>query len=357
MSTTLNLTDGVEEVDFAPGAQMSFMAHLDELRHRIVRSVVFVFVALLACWFVSDHIYNFLAVPIKTALAEAQRRQLPVTGLAGALPAVSLASLQEGAVSKYTFAESIKLGQSIVPPGTTVAARVAHDADGRKVLLMDETLIVGNTMLPGGTLLPFDFTAAPPDELAGSDEKLIVNTAMEPFSLYVKVSLYAAVCLALPFLLWQVWGFISPGLHPHERGYVIPFISLSSISFFIGAAFAYYILFPPAAVYLLGLGKDFKLYLKADDYFDFIILIMLAMGIVFQMPAVTYVLSRIGLVTASLLIRSWRISTVVIVCAAAVLSPTNDVLNMLLFAAPMVVLYVISIFVAWLCEKQRVVPA
>lgn len=357
MSTTLNLTDGIEEDGFAQGARMSFLSHLDELRRRIVRSVIFVVVALFGCWFVSDHIYNFLAVPIKTALAEAQRRQLPLRGLAGEMPAMSLASLQEGMLCKYTFADPIKLGQSIVPLGTTVAARVAHDADGRRVLLMEEPLIVGQTMLPGGTLLPFDFAAAPPDELTGADEKLIVNTAMEPFSLYVKVSLYAAVCLALPFLLWQIWGFISPGLHPHERGYVIPFISLSSISFFIGAAFAYYVLFPPAAVYLLSLGKDFKLYLKADDYFDFIILIMLAMGIVFQMPAVTYVLSRIGLVTASFLIRSWRVSSVVIVSAAAVLSPTNDVLNMLLFAAPMVVLYVISILVAWLCGKQRVVPA
>jgi sec-independent protein translocase protein TatC len=356
MSTTLNLTDGIEEDVFPQGAQMSFLAHLDELRRRIVRSVIFVVVALFACWFVSDHIYNFLAVPIKNALAEAQRRELPVRGLTGETPAVALASLQEGMLCKYTFAESIKLGQSVVPVGTTVAARVAHEAGGRRVLLMEEPLIVGQTMLPGGTLLPFDF-AAPPDELAGLNEKLIVSTAMEPFSLYVKVSLYAAVCLALPFLLLQIWGFISPGLHPHERGYVIPFISLSSISFFVGAAFAYYVLFPPAAIYLLSLGKDFKLYLKADDYFDFIILIMLAMGIVFQMPAVTYVLSRIGLVTASFLIRSWRVSSVVIVGAAAVLSPTSDVLNMLLFAAPMVVLYVISIFVAWLCGRQRVIVA
>jgi sec-independent protein translocase protein TatC len=356
MSTTLNLSGDIADDGFAPGAQMSFLSHLDELRHRIVRSVVFVFIALFGCWFVSDHIYNFLAVPIQTALAEAQRRQLPVRGLAGEMPATTLTSLQDGMLCKYTFAESIKLGQSIVPPGTTVAARVAVDAGGQRVLLMDEPLIVGHTMLPTGTLLPLDF-AAPPEGLTGLNEKLIVSTAMEPFSLYVKVSLYAAVCLALPFLLWQIWGFVSPGLHPHERGYVMPFISLSSISFFVGAAFAYYVIFPPAAIYLLTLGKDFKLYLKADDYFDFIILIMLAMGIVFQMPAVTYVLSRIGLVSASFLIRSWRVSSVVIVAAAAVLSPTNDVLNMLLFAAPMVVLYVISILVAWLCAKQRITPA
>jgi hypothetical protein len=110
--------------------------------------------------------------------------------------------------------------------------------------------------------------------------------------------LYAAICLSVPFLLFQIWAFVSPGLYPHERGYVTPFIFLSSVSFVIGAAFAYYILFPPAAKYLLGLGQDFRLLLKADDYFDFIILVMLGMGLVFQMPAITYVLARIGIVNA-----------------------------------------------------------
>ena len=170
---------------------------------------------------------------------------------------------------------------------------------------------------------------------------------MEPFSLYLQVALYAAVALSVPFLLLQVWGFVAPGLYPHERGYAIPFVLLSTVSFVLGAAFAYYVLFPPAARYLLGLGQDFRLLLKATDYFDFIVLIMLAMGVVFQMPAVTYVLARIGLVTAGLLVRSWRISTVIILVAAAVLSPTSDVLNMMLFAAPMAVLYLVSILIAW----------
>src|SRR5205085_5062069 len=129
-------------------------------------------------------------------------------------------------------------------------------------------------------------------------------------------------------------GFISPGLYPHGRGYVLPFVLLSSISFVIGAAFAYKIIFPPAAKYLLGLGQDFRLLLKANDYFDFIILVMLAMGVVFQMPAITYVLSRIGIISARFLVRHWRGSLIVILIAAAVLSPTNDVPNMLLFAAP-----------------------
>jgi sec-independent protein translocase protein TatC len=194
---------------------------------------------------------------------------------------------------------------------------------------------------------------AQPEALPGIDGRLVVGTALEPFSLYVKVSLYAALCLSVPFLLWQIWAFVAPGLYPHERGYALPFVILSSIFFIGGGAFAYYIIFPPAATYLLGIGQDFRLLLKADDYFDFIIFIMLGMGLVFQMPAVTYILSRIGLVTAWLLLRIWKTSLVVILVAAAVISPTADVLNMMLFAAPMVVLYVISIFVAWIFGKAR----
>jgi sec-independent protein translocase protein TatC len=180
-----------------------------------------------------------------------------------------------------------------------------------------------------------------------------VTTAIEPFSLYVKVSLYAALAVSIPFLLWQIWGFVSPGLYPHERAYVTPFIGLSSVSFVIGAAFAYYIIFPPAAKYLLGMGSDFKLMLKADDYFDFIILVMLAMGLVLQMPAITYVLARIGLVTAAWMVKIWRIALVTILVVAAVISPTNDIPNMMLFAAPMLVLYLISILIAWGFGKKR----
>ena len=187
------------------------------------------------------------------------------------------------------------------------------------------------------------------------EDKLVVRTALEPFSLYLQVSLYAALCLSVPFLLWQVWAFVSPGLYPHERGWAFPFVLMSSVSFVGGAAFAYYVLFPPAIEYLLGLGTDFRLFLNASDYFDFIIIVLLAMGVVFQMPAVTYVLARIGLVDARFLVSHWKISAIVILVAAAVLSPTSDLPNMLLFAAPMVVLYLISILVAWLFARPRTV--
>jgi sec-independent protein translocase protein TatC len=352
MATLLEARSKKRGDDEELGGQMSFLEHLDELRKRLIRSFLFIVLAFLVCWFFSDRIYNFLAVPVQRALAEAQRRELPIGGLTGRETILPLNSLKEGDRGRYVFAETTKIGASVIPLGTSVQAVVATDSQGRLGVFTDEPLFAGNTVIPKGVRLPLDFSAKP-DAMAGIDDKLIVTTAMEPFSLYVKVSLYAAICLSVPFLLWQIWAFVSPGLYPHERVYVYPFIVLSSISFVIGAAFAYYVIFPPAAKYLLGLGQDFRLLLKADDYFDFIILVMLAMGVVFQMPAITYVLARIGIVTARFLLRVWKTALIVILIAAAVLSPTNDIPNMLLFAAPMIVLYLVSILVAWIFGKPR----
>ena len=334
------------------GGEMSLLDHLDEARRRLIRSVVFVFLALVACWFVSNYIYGFLARPVRQALADAQQQQLPLGGRTGQEKILPMSFVKEGDAGRYVFAQATRFGTCVVPAGTSVEASVGRDAQGRIGLFTDEPLYSGANMIPKGMRLPFDQSARP-DPLPGLEDKLIVTTALEPFSLYIKVSLYAAICLSLPFLLWQFWGFLAPGLYPHERSYALPFVALSSVSFIVGAAFAYYVIFPPAAVYLLGLGQDFRLLLKADDYFDFIILVMLGMGIVFQMPAVTYILSRIGIVSARLLLRIWKTSLIVILIAAAVLSPTNDVPNMMLFAAPMIVLYVISIFVAWVFGRKR----
>lgn len=334
------------------GGQMSFLEHLDELRRRLIRSIIFIFAALLVCWFVSDRIYNFLSVPVRRAMAEAAERPVPLKGLTGGETIMPLGSLSEGSTGRYVFAESARLGQSVIPAGASVAARVARDSAGQLGVFTDEPLFAGATVIPKGVRLPADF-AAQPGALSDREGQLVIHTALEPFALYLEVSLYAALCLSIPFLLWQIWAFVAPGLYPHERGYAMPFVLMSSFSFVIGAAFAYYVIFPPAVHYLLGLGQDFRLFLNASDYFDFIILVMLAMGVVFQMPAITYVLARIGIVDARFLVSHWRISTVIILIAAAVLSPTNDIPNMLLFAAPMLVLYVVSVFVAWIFGKPR----
>jgi sec-independent protein translocase protein TatC len=334
------------------GKQMSFLEHLDEFRRRLVNSVIVVVIAFMLCWFVSDKIYNFLSVPIRKALSEASRREIPIEGLTGNEKVLPLGNLTEGDSGRFVFDRATTLGVGIVSSGTSVLAKVEKDATGKLGLFSDEPIFTSNAIIPKGIRLPVDFEGRKETD-ASADERMTVTTAMEPFTLYVTVSLYSAIALSVPFLLFQIWGFISPALYKHERAYVTPFIGLSTISFIIGAAFAYYVLFPPAVSYLLGLGSDFQLLLRASDYLDFILLIMLAMGIIFQMPAVTYVLARIGLVTAGLLIKSWKIAIVVILVVAAVASPTNDIPNMMLFAAPMMVLYVISIFVAWFFGKRR----
>jgi sec-independent protein translocase protein TatC len=334
------------------GGQMSFLEHLDELRRRLIRSFVFIIIATGGAWYFSEPIYAFLAAPVERALADAQRRQVPIAGQTGTEMIAALTSLKENDSGRYVFAEETKMGTSLIPAGASVTARVFKDAEGKLALFTDEALIAGNTVIPKGVRLPTELATAT-ESYSGVNDKLIVTTALEPFSLYIKVSLYTAIAVSVPFLLLQIWGFVSPGLYPHERAYVTPFIALSTISFLLGAAFAYYVIFPPAAKYLLGLGTDFRLLLKANDYFDFIILVMLGMGVVFQMPAITYVLARIGLVTARLMIRIWKTALVVILISAAVLSPTSDIPNMLLFAAPMIVLYLISIFVAWIFNKPR----
>jgi Sec-independent protein secretion pathway component TatC len=221
--------EGEEEL----GGQMSFLEHLDELRRRLIRSFIFIFLATTICWFLSKPIYAFLAAPVEHALADAQRRQVPIAGQTGTEMISALTTLKENDSGRYVFAEETKLGTSLIPAGASVTARVVKDVEGKLALYTDEPLFAGNTVIPKGVRLPTELGTAT-ESYSGINDKLIVTTALEPFSLYIKVSLYAAVCVSVPFLLLQIWGFVSPGLYPHERAYVTPFITLSSISFVEG---------------------------------------------------------------------------------------------------------------------------
>ncbi len=263
-----------------------------------------------------------------------------------------MATLKEGEKGVYVFDKPTRLGGVVVPSGTAVAAKMDKDIEGQIGLFTDEPIFLGNTVIPKGVKLPITF-----NDNTSAEERMIVTTAVEPFTLYVTVSLYTAIALSIPFLIYQIWAFVSPALYKHERAYITPLIFLSTISFVAGAAFAYYILFPPAVKYLLSLGEDFRLLLRASDYFDFITLIMLAMGVIFQMPAIAYVLARIGVINATMLLKGWRVAVIAILFVAAIISPTGDIPNLILFALPMMILYVCSIFIAWFFGRKRQIPA
>ncbi len=346
----MELSAGKNEEEL--GGQMSFLEHFDEFRRRLVRSALVVGIAFCFCWFFSDRIYNFLAIPVQRALTEAQRREVPLVGKTGNEKLLPLSALKEGDSGIYIFERATNIGNVVVAAGTSVFATVSKDSNGEIGLFTDQPMLTSNSILPKGVRLPVSFEFDPNDT-SEANERMVITTAVEPFTLYVTVSLYAAIAVSVPFLLLQIWGFISPALYKHERRYVTPFIFLSTVSFILGAAFAYYILFPPAVRYLLGLGSDFQLLLRATDYFDFITLIMLAMGVIFQMPAISYVLSRIGVISAGILIKGWKIALVVILIVAAFVSPTGDIPNMMLFATPMMVLYLVSIGIAWIFGHKR----
>ncbi len=183
---------------------------------------------------------------------------------------------------------------------------------------------------------------------------LAVARPQDIFSLHMKVTLVAALFMSAPLILLQAWLFIAPGLHAHERRWAIPFIVSGSILFVAGGAFGYVVAFPLALNFLLDWIAAARLtpIIDAVEYFDLFFSIIVALGIVFQIPAVIFVLSRIGLVTATMLVRQFKHAMLACVVCAAVLTPTTDFGNMLVIAGPMVALYCVGIGVAWMFGKR-----
>jgi len=181
----------------------------------------------------------------------------------------------------------------------------------------------------------------------GMAEKLVYLNPTEPFNLYLKVGFLAGLFVASPFVLYQVWLFISPGLYRNEKRYVMPFM-VSTVSLFLaGGYFGYKLVYPQALEFLIGYGKQFQPMITIGEYTDLFLTIIIGMGIIFEMPILVFFLSLMGLVTASWMWRNLRYSILVIFIIAAILTPTTDIMNMCIFAAPMVALYVVSILIAW----------
>jgi len=185
---------------------------------------------------------------------------------------------------------------------------------------------------------------------------LSVSRPQDIFALQMRVTLVASLFLSSPLLLTQAWLFISPGLYRHERRYAIPFILSASVLFVAGGAFGYYVAFPTALKFLLDWIVESKLtpIIDAVEYFDLFFSILVALGIVFQIPAVIFVLSRIGLLTARTLVRYFKHAVLGSVIVAAVITPTTDFANMLVIAGPMIVLYAVGIVVAWMFGRRRI---
>lgn len=235
--------------------RMSLLEHLEELRKRILRSVVVLAVAIVPCWVYVQPIFDFLAQPVQRAL----------------------------------------------PPG----------------------------------------------------QKLAFLGLTDPFILYFKVAALAAVFLASPVLLYQLWAFVSPGLYRREKLYALPFVFFATLFFLAGGAFAYYIAFPYAVQFLLSMGEHFQAVITIERYFGFLLTVILGLGLMFELPIVILLLSIMGVVTPMFLLRYFRHAVVIIFIVAAIITPTPDIVNLCLFAVPALFLYLLGIGAAFVVQRIR----
>ncbi len=187
----------------------------------------------------------------------------------------------------------------------------------------------------------------------GLSAKLVYVNPTEPFNLYLKVGMMAGLFVASPFVLYQLWCFISPGLYRNEKRYVFPFM-LSTIGLFIaGGYFGYKVVLPQALVFLIGYGKDFQPMITLSEYSSLFLTLIVGMGVIFEMPILVFFLALMGIVSAGWMWHNIRYSVLGIFVVAAIVSPTPDILNMCIFAAPMVGLYVLSTGIAWLVHPAQ----
>ena len=185
-------------------------------------------------------------------------------------------------------------------------------------------------------------------------EKLVVLSPTDAFNTYIHVGMVAGIFVASPFVLLQLWLYISPALYPKERKLVLPFMFSTVGLFVMGGVFAYYIVFPAAMDFLIGQGMQFQQMITIEKYSEQFMVIIVGLGLIFEMPILVFFLALFGIVNAGWMWRTLRYAILAIFAIAGIVTPTTDIMNMCLFAAPMIVLYMVSILVAYVVHpKQR----
>jgi len=245
----------LEDDEDGASGKMSFLEHLDELRKRIVASLIGVAVGVLASFGFINHIVNFILKPT----------------------------------------------WQVLPPGS----------------------------------------------------RMIYTQPGEAFGLYIQISLIAGVVLAAPWIMYQVWLFIAPGLYANEKRLAIPFVALGTLGFIAGTLINHYVTFPFMMRFFASFNTPDLVFMpRLDDVFDLYTKMLIGMGLVFQMPMVVYTLAKLRMVSARFLLKHFKYAFLIIFIVAAVITPTGDMVTQAIFAAPMVGLYVLSIFIAWFVRPK-----
>lgn len=182
---------------------------------------------------------------------------------------------------------------------------------------------------------------------------VVAYGVLEPFTVSMQVTAFFGLVLASPIVIGQIWGFIAPGLYPEERRWAIPFVLLTVLAFSLGIVFAYYVVLPLALPIVVGfLGNAVAVQPSIGDYISKMLLYMAVFGIIFEMPIVSFLLARLGIVRTEMLQGVRRYAIVVNCILAAIITPTADPVNFALVAVPLVILYEVSIIVVRISQRR-----
>jgi sec-independent protein translocase protein TatC len=301
--------------------RLSLVDHLDELRKRIIWSLIAFAIAFSVCYAENNRVLTIVNRPVKSAL-----------------------SLNTSKPSKDPQKQSAtferKVGQALAALGPALAASQTSTKDPaarRQLAAAVEALRV-----------------AAADTPTAQYRRPVTFGVTEPFLTTFKVAGYAAILLVLPFLLYQLYAFILPAFTPKERRAVLPMLLLVPFLFVAGVLFGYFVALPRAAHFLLNFNADnFDIQLRAQDYYSFAIVFLAALGAVFQVPVAVLGATRLGVVTTKQLRKNRGYVILAIAIIAAVITPTPDPVTMLITMAPLVVLFELSILLAWAFERRR----
>ena len=193
-------------------------------------------------------------------------------------------------------------------------------------------------------------------QLGVNPPHLVGITPMEQFNVvYIKLPLLVSVFVGSPWIFFQVWSFISPGLYKREKRWAVPFILATAGLFITGGLFAYFVAFRYGLVFLLGIGRDINItpMVSVDNYFDLFVNVTLGVGLVFEMPVIIFFLTLLRMASPRFLFRHSRYAILAITIIAAIVTPTPDAFNMTLFTVPMVGLYFVGVFASYLLVLRR----
>ena len=200
----------------------------------------------------------------------------------------------------------------------------------------------------------FGFIMRPMQRLLPAGQTLIYTDPSEAFMLKIKIALIAGLIVASPLVFAQLWLFIAPGLYSREKKWAFPFIAMSSLCFATGAAFAHYVVFPIVWRFFVNFTTDYLTFMpRVEPAFSMYLRLILALGITFQLPTLVLFLARMGMITPRFMIRNFKYATLLIIVAAGVLSPDGGGVGMVAMGGPLILLYILSIGLAWAFGRKK----